>query len=224
MKKQEKQSGEKKENSNPILDSIAKARSGSKPRNFSQTWDFVINFRGMNMKKPENRFSIDVSLPKGRGKESKVAIFGDSMASEADKVANLVIRKDQIPGITKDKKMISQIIGCDVILGEPSLMALIGKELGPTLAPKGKMPRPLPPGVKLEGFITAAKRMIRVNVKESPNVHLAVGVDKMPDEDVAANAEAVFAAVRDKLPKGLNNIKSIYIKLTMGKPVKIIMK
>jgi ribosomal protein L1 len=46
----------------------------------------------------------------------------------------------------------------------------------------------------------------------------------MPDEDVAANAEVIFNAVKEKLPKGLNNIRSVIIKLTMGKPVKIVMK
>jgi len=31
----------------------------------------------------------------------------------------------------------------------------------------------------------------------------------------------VFNSVKEKLPKGLANMKSVIIKLTMGKPVKV---
>lgn len=214
----------KQEGSNPILASIAQARKQSKQRNFIQTWDFCINVKGLNLKKPESRFAVDVPLPKGRGKEPSVAIFADSMAAEAAKLANVVVRKEEISGLAKDKKRLGELMGCNIFLGEASLMALVGKELGPTLAPKGKIPKPIPPNVKLDAFVAASKRSLRVALKESPTIHAAIGNDKMQDEDVAANAEAIFNAVKEKLPKGLNNIKSVCIKLTMGRPVKIIMR
>jgi large subunit ribosomal protein L1 len=176
------------------------------------------------MKKPENRFNIDVLLPKGRGREPRVAIFADSIATEASKVADVLVRKEEIAGLAKDRKRLGEVTGCDIFLGEAALMALIGKELGPTLAPKGKMPRPVPPNIKLDAFVVASKKSLRIALKENPTIHTAIGNDKMADEDVAANAEAVFNAVKDKLPKGLNNIKSVLIKLTMGKPAKVVMR
>ena len=227
MKKEQKKKKteeQKEADSHPLLTAIAQARQGSKPRSFVQTWDFIINARGLNLKKPENRFALDVTLPKGRGKEAKVCIFADSGAAEAAKVASVVIRKEEVSGMAKNRARLSDVMSCDVILGEPALMAIIGKELGPVLAPKGKMPRPIPPNVKLDMFVAAAKRNIRVALKEMPAIHTAIGNDKMPDEDVAANAEAIFNAVRDKMPKGLNNIKSVVIKLTMGRPVRAMMK
>jgi large subunit ribosomal protein L1 len=214
----------KQEAVNPFLSSIIKARQSSKPRNFTQTWDFLINVKGLNMKKPENRFNVDVVLPKGRGREPKVAIFADSIATEAGKVANVIVRKEEISQLLKDKKRLDEVMGCDIFLGEASLMALIGKELGPTLAPRSKMPRPLPPSAKLDAFVAASKRSLRVALKENPTIHLAIGNDKMPDEDIVANAEAIFNVVKDRMPKGLNNVKSVYIKLTMGRPVKVAVK
>ncbi len=222
MKKEAKiQKQAKQEGSNPILNSIAQARKESKPRNFTQTWDLCINVRGLNLKKPENRFSADVPLPRGRGREPAVAIFADSIAAEAEKIAKVVIRKEEISGLAKDRKRLGEVTRCDIFLGEASLMALVGKELGPTLAPKGKMPKPIPPNIKLDAFVAASKRLLRVALKENPTIHAAIGNEKMPDEDIAANAEAVFNAVKDKLPKGLNNIRSVCIKLTMGMPVKV---
>ncbi len=219
--KKEKTQKEAKQEGNPILSSMAAARQSSKPRSFVQTWDFIINFKGLNLKKPENRFNIDVVLPKGRGREPRVAIFADSIAAEASKLADVVVRKEEIAGLAKDRKRLGEVMGCDIFLGEASLMAPIGKELGQTLAPKGKMPRPVPPNVKLDAFVAASKKSLRVALKENPSIQTAVGNDKMADRDVAANAEAIFNAVRDKLPKGINNVKSVMIKLTMGKPAKI---
>jgi ribosomal protein L1 len=43
----------------------------------------------------------------------------------------------------------------------------------------------------------------------------------MPDEKVMRNVEGVYNFVKDNLPKGKNNIKSILLKLTMGHPVKL---
>lgn len=223
-KKDKGAEGAKEASSNPILAAIAQARLHSKPRGFSQTWDFIINAKGLNLKKPENRFAIDVALPKGRGKEAKVCIFADAGAAEAAKVAAVVVRKEEVVGMAKNRARLSDVLSCDVILGEPQLMAMVGKELGPVLAPKGKMPRPIPPNVKLDAFVAASKKLLRVALKESPAIHTMIGNDRMPDDDVAANAEAIFNAVRDKLPKGLNNIKSVVIKLTMGRPVRVMMK
>jgi large subunit ribosomal protein L1 len=222
--KKEKKTSEEKASSNPILEGLAIARRSSKPRKFTQTWDFCINMKGLNLKKPEHRFSVDVALPHGRGKEPKVAIFADVLAGEAEKVADVVVKKDEIPGLAKDKKRMGEITACDIFLGESSLMAMIGKELGQLLAPRGKMPRPMPPNVKLDVFLAASKRATRVALKESPTIHVSVGNDKMPDANVAANAEVIFNIVRDKLPKGINNVRSVYIKLTMGKPIKLALR
>jgi len=48
-----------------------------------------------------------------------------------------------------------------------------------------------------------------------------VGDETMSDEDIAENIEAVISAVVGKLKKGIRNIKSIYVKTTMGEAVKI---
>ena len=100
-------------------------------------------------------------------------------------------------------------------------MAAIGKQLGVVLGPRGKMPRPIPPKIKVEPFIKAAKNSVRIAVKESPVVHVTVGSENIDDQNVVKNIEAVFNMVKEKLPKGKNNIRSLYIKLTMGKAVKL---
>ena len=58
-------------------------------------------------------------------------------------------------------------------------------------------------------------------LKETPVISVPVGIETMKDEDIATNIEAVFNAIKERLPKGQNNIKSVMLKLTMGRPVKI---
>ncbi|MEM5804350.1 MAG: 50S ribosomal protein L1, partial [Candidatus Aenigmatarchaeota archaeon] len=65
---------------------------------------------------------------------------------------------------------------------------------------------------------------VRVAVKDSPAAHCRIGHEDMSDEDIADNAFAVVKAVESALPKGINQIRNAYVKLTMGKPVKIIIK
>jgi len=205
-----------------ILDKIKEAKANSKPRKFKQSWDFSISLKGLDLKKPENRFNIDFVLPSGRGKENKVAVIADSFATEAKKLAAIVITKAELESLAGNKKKIKELANnYDWFLGEVTLMSLVGKYLSPVLGPRGKIPKPVPPKIKIDAFIESAKRSIRLSLKDSPVINATIGTEDMQDEDVARNAEAVLNFVKEKLPKGINNIKGVYIKLTMGRPVKI---
>ncbi len=207
-----------------VLDGIKKARENSKKRNFEQTWTISVNLKDINLKKPENRFSYDFSLPKGRGKPVKIAMFTDSLTTLAKKAEGigLVVSKNEIEKLAKDRKKMKKIANeYDWFYSEVSLMPLIGKSLGAVLGPRGKVPKPVPPNAKIEPFVAMANKTIRISLKESPVVHMVIGSEKMPDDDVAANADAVLESIKEKLPKGVNNIKSVHVKLTMGPAVKV---
>lgn len=205
-----------------IIEKLKEAKENSKARKFTQTWDFSLNLKGLNLKKPENRFNFDFMLPEGRGKDQKVAFIVDTLESEAKKHADFVITKAQIELLKKNKKKLKKIANeYDWFFGEASLMPQIGKSFGVIFGPRGKVPKPVPPKVNIEPLVQRAKMSVRVFVKDSPVVHISVGTDKMEDEKIAKNIDAVYNAVKEKLPKGRTNIKSMYLKLTMGKPVKL---
>jgi large subunit ribosomal protein L1 len=198
-----------------IVEKLKEAREGS-------TWDFSINLKGLNLKKPENRFNFELMLPEGRGKDLKVAFIVDTLENDARKHADFVISKAEIESLARNKKKLKGIANqYDWFFGEASLMPQIGKSFGAIFGPRGKVPKPVPPKVGIEPFVQRARRSVRVYVKESPVIHVPVGTDKMEDDKIAKNIEAVYNAVKDKLPKGRTNIRSVYIKLTMGKPVKL---
>lgn len=205
-----------------IMEKLKQVRESSKKRKFAQTWDLTVSLKNIDLKKPENRFSHELVLPGGKGKKNKVVVIADSLVKEAEGVADLVIKKDDIPEIAKNKKTIKKLANdYDWFFGEVTVMTLIGKSFGVVLGPRGKVPKPIPPKIKLEPFIERAKNLTRVSLKTSPVIHVVVGTEAMEDEKIAKNIEAVMNLVKEKLPKGINSIKSAQIKLTMSKPVKL---
>ncbi|MEM5797788.1 MAG: 50S ribosomal protein L1 [Candidatus Aenigmatarchaeota archaeon] len=205
-----------------LVEKIIEVRKAAKPRRFKQSFDLIINLKGIDLSKPENRFSFELQLPEGRGKDVKVCVFADSLAPQAKEVADIVITKAEIEKIAENKAKMKAIANsCDWFLAEASLMPLIGKVWGVVLGPRGKMPKPLPPNIQLKPIIEVMRRSIRLVLKSTPVIMASIGNEGMSDSAIARNAEAVLNAVKEKLPKGKENIKSVYAKLTMGKAVRL---
>jgi large subunit ribosomal protein L1 len=205
-----------------IAEKLKEAKGNSKPRNFAQAWDLIFVLRDMDLKKPENRLNLEFFLPSGPGKELKTAVVADSLSSDAKKHADLVITKSEITALGKNKKKLRKLARqYDWWFGEAPLMPLIGKELGAILGTRGKMPKPVPPKINLEGLVKRSKGLVRIRLTNTPVIQVLVGNEGMPDDDVRRNIEGVINFVRDHLPKGKNNIKNVMVKLTMGKPVRL---
>jgi len=205
-----------------IQEKLNEAKEKSKPRKFAQTWELIFNLRDMDLKKPENRLNLELLLPEGLGKDLKTVVVADSLYAEAKKHADLVITKDEIPKLGKDKKKLKQLAReYDWWFGEAPLMPTIGKVFGAILGTRGKMPKPVPPKIKLEGILMRAKKSVKIRLVTSPVIHIALGNESMPDEKVVKNIEAALSFMEDHLPKGKNNIRNVIVKLTMGKPVKL---
>ncbi|MDX1535012.1 MAG: 50S ribosomal protein L1, partial [Thermoplasmata archaeon] len=105
---------------------------------------------------------------------------------------------------------------------EAPLMPAIGRRLGTVLGPRGKMPRPLPPGGDPVPVIQNLKKAVRVRSKDRPTFHAAVGTRDMKPQDLAENLETILKRVEARLPRGRTNIGSVYVKTTMGPAVKVV--
>jgi large subunit ribosomal protein L1 len=208
-----------------LLKTVEEAKSKSKKRGFVQSMDLIMNFHGVDFNKAENRIDVEIVLPAGRGKTIKVAVIaGNELIVEAKRVADKVIAKDEIDKLGADKKTLKKLVSdYDYFLCQTDLMALTGKSLGQVMGPKGKLPKPIPPIAKLEPIIERLKKTVRIKTKGKflPTLHAIIGTEEMPSEELVKNADAIIHAVRDKLPNKEGNIRSIYIKTTMGEPVKV---
>jgi large subunit ribosomal protein L1 len=208
-----------------IIQAIKAAREGSKKRNFKQSFDIAINLKNTDLKKPENKIKTEIFLPGIMVGKTKIGVFADSLVPMAKKYAEdvIVIRKDDLEAYGKDKKAAKALASsCHSFVAEAPLMPLVGRWMGQVLAVRGKMPKPIPPTIlDLKPIIERAKATFTIVVKESPALHCRIGNEDMPDEKVAENATIILNAITAALPKGRDQIRNAYVKLTMGKPVKI---
>lgn len=208
-----------------ILEAVKKAKEESKPRNFTQSVDVVITIKDLDVKKPENRIDEEVLLPNGRGKDVKIAFIADGelalLAKNAG--ADMVINKGELEEMGKDRKEAKKIANRhDFFVAQADMMPLVGRFLGPVLGPRKKMPKPVPATIKPEPIMERLKSTVKVRIKDQPVIQALVGTQDMDDELIAANIEAVLVVLDQKLEKGRNQIKSMYIKTTMGPVTRVI--
>ncbi|OGI12251.1 50S ribosomal protein L1 [Candidatus Micrarchaeota archaeon RBG_16_36_9] len=204
-----------------IINAIKKSREDSK-RNFKQSFDLAINLKNIDLKKPDNKVKTEVKLPNGLGKETNVGVIVDSLFPQTKDLPNvIVIRKENLENFGKNKKEAKKIAKqSKYFLAEAPLMPMIGKFLGPILAPRNLMPLPIPVNANLKAMIEEKRNVLKIQLRESPTIHVPIGMEDMDDQKIAENADAVIKNVISKLPKGKEQIKNYIVKLTMGKPVK----
>ncbi len=201
-----------------IEEAIKKALD-SKERNFVESVDLTINLQDVDMRKPENRINVDIVLP-NKFDGRKIATFaGGEIAVKAKKAGVHVISPEEIEKMDKkDARKLAK--DYDFFIAEASLMPKIGKTLGVILGPRGKMPEPLAPDADVEQTISRLERTIRIRAR-TLTIHSKIGRRGMGVSEIAENAETVIKRIESKLRNGWQNIASIYVKTTMGKPVKI---
>ena len=204
-----------------VTDAISKALEDKGKRKFSQSVEFIVNFRGIDFAKAENRLNLDILLPKGKGKEQKVMVFADGqVALDAKNAgANEVVDNAGILKMAQDRKKVKIIAKQHEFIAQPNMMVNVGKSLGQVLGAKGKLPRPIIGATK--DAVDAAKRRVRLASKGKylPVAQCVIGSESMSADELAENFAAVYEKVAAKVLEP--NIKSVYVKLSMGAPVKV---
>jgi len=205
------------------VDVVNEAISKATDRKFPETVELSVNLKDLDLTVPKNRLEDEVPLPKGRGKTVKVAVFGSpELCQKMRGVADLVVAANELDEFAKDKKNVKKVVtDIDFFLAEAPLMPTIGKRLGVVLGPRGKMPRPVPPGSDPTNLVNALKRSIRIRSKGNRTFHAPVGTRDMKPEEIAQNVDAVLTRIIGKLERGRTNIESVYVKTTMGPAVRL---
>lgn len=202
-------------------DAVEEAVENAKERNFTQSIDLVINFKDIDLSDPENRISDDLKLPYQADDEVKVAVIGDTLTSNADN-ADLEITENDLEEYFDDPSKAKDLAEeYSFIIAEAPLMPKIGQQLGQVLGPRDMMPDPMPPGSDPTEEIESLRSTVSLRLKEQPLLQLKVGKENQDLDNVGRNAEAVYNFLENELPMGTDNVKSVIVKTTMGKPVEV---
>jgi len=201
-----------------VTEKVHEVVEESAQRNFVESVDLSINLKDVDLSIPKNRIDETIILPKGRGKDVKIVVIGSAeMAEKAKGKADLMIRPEEMDDLADDKKQLKKIANSHrFFIAEAPLMPTIGKKFGIVLGPRGKMPRPIPPGADPTGIIESMRSTIKIRSKDKMTFHTPVGTKDMSPEDIAANIGAVMKRIESRLERGALNIRSAYVSTTMG--------
>jgi len=207
-----------------LLDAVKEAKSKSGEKKFTQSVELILDIKEIDMKSPEGRIQQVIDLPHATGKPNKILVVATGELAMNARNANVdkVLEKADLEGLSGKKKELRKLANTyDVFLSEAPLMPLVGRNFGPVLGPRGKLPVPVPPNADITVLIKKHRKTVVVRMRNQPIIQCAVGTADMSEEDLVDNIQAVLRVLEGKLKRGLKNIKFAFIKTSMGTPVKI---
>ena len=162
-----------------------------------------------------------VTLPKGTGKDVRVAVFArGAKADEATAAGADIVGAEDLLEIVQGGK-----IDFDRCIATPDLMGLVGR-LGKILGPKGMMPNPKLGTVTMNvaAAVQAAKGgQVEYRVEKAGIIHGRLGKASFPAADLRANFDALLDAVVRAKPSGAKGkyLQKVALSSTMGVGVKV---
>ena len=206
-----------------IKQAIEQALSESPERKFVETVEFAFTIKDVDLKNPSNRIQEEIRLPAGRGKSPSIAMFADGeMATKAKDAGIIVIDPTKIEELGGTRQKARKLANRhDFFLSEIPHMGPIGRFLGVVLGPRGKMPRPVPPVADPGAIAKGLKDVAIVRSRDKVTFHTVIGTREQSADDLTQNGLEVWKRVTSKLERGSGNIRSFYVKTSMGPSVQV---
>ena len=162
-----------------------------------------------------------VNLPKGTGKDVRVAVFArGAKADEATAAgAEVVGAEDLMESIQ------GGTIDFDRVIATPDMMGLVGR-LGKVLGPKGLMPNPKLGTVTMDvkKAVTDAKSgQVEFRVEKAGIIHAGIGKASFSEGDLKDNFTAFVDAIVKAKPTGAKGkfVQKVSVSSSMGPGVKV---
>ena len=201
-----------------ISEAIKAAVESAPKRKFVESVDISFTIKDIDLKNPTNRIKDEIRLPSGRGRELKIAMFAAGEAATKAKAAGVTVFSPQdIEDFGSKKGRAKKVANqFDFFLSEVPHMGLIGRYLGVVLGPRGKMPRPVPPSLDPGVLANGLRSTVIIKSGDKMTFHASFGTVEQSHEELMANVMEVFNRVTNKLERGVGNIRSLFIKTSMG--------
>jgi len=202
-----------------ILEAVKAAIEKAPERKFSESVDITINLKNIDMAQPKNRIDETILLPHGTGKTVGIAVLGkgDITTQAREAGVDLIIGPEEIERLGGEPREARQVAGrYRFFLADTGVMPQVGRFLGPRLGPRGRMPTPIPGGTDIRPIVERLRKSVKIRTKDKKTFHVKVGSTQMPPEQIAENIDAVLKKVEGVLEQGSMNIRSVFVKTTMG--------
>ncbi|MDO8480829.1 MAG: 50S ribosomal protein L1 [Nanoarchaeota archaeon] len=210
-----------------VQQTLQALKQSSPKKNFVQSVDIIVNLKDLDLKKPENRVDVYSQLHFTRGKPTKICALVDvELQEQAKKHFNTVISVDDFGKYT-DKRTLKKLANDHhFFVAQANIMPKVATTFGKVLGPHAKMPNPkagcvVPPNANLEILKDKLEKTVRIRIENQPVLQSAIGNEAMKEDEVVDNIITLYKALVSALPNDVHNIRAVYLKTTMGKPIKI---
>ena len=207
-----------------ILDAVKAAIEKAPKRKFSESIDITINLKNIDMAQPKNRIDETVLLPHGSGENVGICVIGkgDIVTQAKDAKVDLIIGPEEVERLGGAPREARKVAGTyRYFLAETAVMPQVGRYLGPRLGPRGRMPMPIPGGQDIRPIVERLRNSVKIRTKDRTVFSTKVGSTAMKPEQVAENIETIVKRIESVLEQGPLNVRSIFVKTTMGPAVRL---
>src|SRR5512136_1083747 len=207
-----------------ILDAVKTAIEKAPERKFSESVDLTINLKNIDMAQPKNRIDETILLPNGTGKTVGIAVLGkgDITTQAREAGVDLIIGPEEIERLGGEPREARQVAGkYRFFLAETGVMPQVGRFLGPRLGPRGRMPMPITGGQDIRPIVERLRNSVKIRTKDKTVFSTKVGTTAMKPEQVAENIETIVKRIEAVLEQGPLNVRSVFVKTTMGPAVRL---
>merc|ERR1712100_150842 len=198
------------------------AGSEEKKREFVETIELQIGLKNYDPQK-DKRFAGNIKLPHIPRPKMRVCVLGDAFHCEKAAAMGLEFKNaDGLKNFNKNKKLIKKFAKkYHAFVASESLIKQIPRLLGPGLNKAGKFPTLVQQQEDLSNKVDEIKATIKFQLKKVLCLSVAVGHCGMSEQEIVENLKLSINFLVSLLKKNWQNIKVLYIKSTMGKPVRL---
>jgi large subunit ribosomal protein L10Ae len=193
-----------------------------KKRNFTETVELQIGLKNYDPQK-DKRFSGTVKLPFCPRPEMKVCVLGDVQHCEqATAIGVDAMSVEDLKKLNKNKKLVKKLAKkYAAFLASDSVIKMIPRLLGPGLNKAGKFPTLVTHNDSLEAKVNEIRSSVKYQLKKVLCMGVAVGNVSMAEKDLYINIQMAINFLVSLLKKNWQNVKSLHVKTTMGKPIRL---
>lgn len=193
-----------------------------KQRKFSETVDLQIGLKDYDPQK-DKRFAGSVQLPHIARPKLQVIILGDQVHCDQAEAQGLpFIDAEGLKKFNKQRKPMKKFFRpYTILLASESIIKQIPKLVGPILTKLNKYPMPVAHTDNLQDKINEARATVKFQLRKVTCLGIGVANVDLTEEQQRQNINLAVNFLTSLLKKNWNNIKSLFIKTTMGKPQRI---
>jgi len=191
-------------------------KSKEKNRKFTETIELQIGLKNYDPQK-DKRFNGTVKLPVMPRPKLKLCVLGD--AKHCEEATGIGVDHMDVEALKKLIKKLAKKY--NAFLASESVIKQIPRLLGPGLNKAGKFPTLTTHNESLESKVNDLKSQVKFQLKKVLCLAVAVGNVEMTEREIFINIQMAVNFLVSLLKKNWQNVRSLYIKTTMGPPFRL---